>query len=1104
MRTVARIGCIVRRSLGVLGIGALLVVVPPLSAASQSAGDSRSGADTLPAGHAKGIVGSPLNVPLSSLPTRSEPVQVQEQVWPENLVEPTTGMNVVWTNRGPGDGFDTIFGAQQDAARAGVDAAIDAWEQAVVSLNRPATPGDETIDITVNMNAGATATSCGGSASGSFDGDGWPTGGAVNINGNANVWFVDPTPHENSEFVGNIDNAFSGDAQAGSPAAFPLCDMQTVVVAEMAHILGMTSNGGSRFQTGGFNTQLTSTGTTCSGPGDLWRFTGASVTHLMTSNNGGPNGSDFGVPVHTAEPCATFGALSGADDSGNALFERGGRYLPPNLLGLLFHDAYNFEIVMPEEFGSFYSTLNSTTGNLLVRGGDDNDLSDDVIAISRGSGVISVNVDIGNDVPGTGPTDAFVSHYPVGEVQSITVQALDGDDSVDIAPGLGIPVTASGGAGNDVISDGDGSNTLNGDGGNDQIFAGAGDNTVADGTGDDLVDLSQNSFALSYTTGGGNDTVLGSPFDDAITGSSGADRLEGRNGDDTLDGNPGNDELFGQEGSDTIVWNNGDGSDIIAGGAGESDLVLVNGAAAGDDFRALALPGSKVSFERTNLTPFTLEIASVEDLRVNAGSGADTVAVNDLSSTDVHTLVLDLGVGDSDSVVVDGRNTVDVIDTNPSGGSVLNVGGLAYDVTILAAEAADNLTVNGRGGADTLIANATSATEVLRFNPEDADTGDLIGIGPMSITADTMEQVIVDGQSGNDTMLLTSPAGMQDVTLAPGMARDAGSVGVAGLLPLQFRDLGLPGSVELRDALGGRADRLIYDATVNGDAFAVAPASGVISLNAQSPVTPTGILNLVLNGLAGDDDTSAAATLPFDTATLNGGDSLDGDSLSLSGAPGAVLVDFGARTITGYGGTFSYTGLEALSTAQGAGAGSDLTVLGTSGRDDIAYTPSSGAAGAIARAGVAPALNFDGVAGVLTIDPGADVDNVGILGSPAAESIVALAAAITTVQVGTMKTASIPVSNAEVISILTDDGADTVDISTFETVSPRLVVEGHLPAAKRFSDLMLVRNGSPSHVMFRDVRGHEPEAGTVFATYRSTGNETQIAYSSIERVRFFR
>jgi len=1091
----------IRRTVLTLGFGALLLVAPALSATSSTTAGPSAAPSSPTAGVDNMIEGVPQDGGTPAFPAHQKRVKLAEHVWPENRLEQTTGMNIVWTNRGPGDGFDTIFGANADAARAGVDAALDGWEQVIANLNRPSAPGDNHLDITVTMNS-AAAGSCGGSASGNFDGDGWPTGGDVNVNGQANVWFIDPTPTDSSEFTGNIDNAFSGDAQAGSPAS-GLCDMETVVTAELAHILGMTSNGGSRFQFGGFNTQLTTTGTTCSGPGDFWRFTGANGTHLMTSNNGGSGGSDFGVPVHTAEPCGSAGGLVGADDSGNALFEISGRYLPPNVLGLMFHDVFNMDINMPEEFGTFYSTLNKSNGNLLVRGGDDNDVSNDVINVSRSGGEIAVSVDVGNDVPATGPTDAFVSHYAVGDVQSITVNANDGNDSVTVEPGLGIAVTVNGGSGDDTIVGGDGSETLNGDSGNDQIFAGGGNNVVTDGIGNDLVDLTANSSAVSYTTGGGNDTVLGTPFDDTLTGSSGNDRLEGRGGNDTLDGNPGADTLLGQDGSDRIIWNNGDGSDLIEGGDGNSDRVEVNGSLSGDDFLAQSTPGSRVRFERTNLVPFVLDIASVENLIVNADSGGDTIALADLSSTELQTALLDLGIGSSDTVSVDGRSAADTIETNPLGPSIVSIGGLAQAVTVQSIEPADNLTVNGRGGADTLVANALSIQDTLQYSPTDSDTGQLNGIGPGSITADTMEQVVVDGQGGNDTMVVTTPGGGQDVSMSPGATRDSGNVTVLGLLPLQFRDLGLPGAVQLQNSGGGRADRLLYDGTAQGDMFAVASGTGVIALNSQSPVTPTGVQDLVLNGLAGDDVNTAAATLPFATTMANGGDNTGNDLLTLTGAPGAVAVDLGNSSVTGYGGSVQYTGIEALATAQGGGGGSNLTVLGTGGPDSLDYTPAAGGtAGTIVRAAGAPFLSFGGVGGQLTIDPVGGVDNVEVSGTTAADNIVVSAGAVTTVQVGATKTANIPLATTETTSILTDEGGDTVDVTVFDGVSPHLVVDGEFPSAKRFSDSLLVRNGSPGHVQYRNVQSHDPGNGTVFASYK-TGSQTVIDYFGVEDVRLF-
>ena len=1087
----------IRRTILVLGFGALLVVAPAFSAGQTSADRQSAGRD-LPAVADNGIVGVPQEGhPFR--PARPRQVELKEFVWPEDRVEQTTGLNIVWTNRGPGDGFDTIFGANADAARAGVDAALDGWEQVIVNLNRPSAPGDNHLDITVTMNSDDPGN-CGGSADGGFDGDGWPDGGDVNINGQANVWFIDPTPTDSSEFTGNIDNAFSGDAQGGSPAA-GLCDMETVVTAELAHILGMTSDTASRFQFGGFNTQITATGTTCSGPGDFWRFTGANGTHLMTSNNGGSSGSDKGVPVHTAEPCGSAGGLVGADDSGNALFEGSGRYLAPNVLGLMFHDIFNFDINMPEDFGTFYSTLNKATGNVLVRGGDDNDLSNDTINVTRSGGEIAVSVDVGNDVPGTGPTDAFVSHYAVGDVQSITVNALDGNDSVTVEPGLGIAVTANGGAGNDTIVGGVGSETLNGDSGNDQILAGGGNNIVTDGTGNDLVDLTENSAPLAYTTGGGNDTVLGTSFNDSLTGSTGNDRLEGRGGNDTLDGNPGSDELLGQDGSDTAIWNSGDGSDVIEGGSGDSDLVQANGSAGPDFFQAQSAPGSKVQLDAG---ASSLTIGSVEDLAVNAMGSGDIISLFDLSSTELRTAALDVGSG-SDTVSVSGQNAPDTIETSPLGPSQVAVDGLAQEITIHPVDAGDNLTVRGEGGADTLVANATSAQESFDVHPSDSDTANLFGVGPISMTADTMEQVVVDGQGGNDTMNVISPAGAQDVSLSPGSTRDAGGVAILGLLPVQFRDLGLPGAVHVQNAGGGRADRLIYDGTSQADTFNVAAGTGVIALNSQSPVTPTGVLDLVLNGLAGDDVTLAAATLPFATMTANGGDNVGNDLLTLTSAPGAVTVDLGNRSVTGYGGTVGYTGIEALATAQNGGAGTDLTVLGTGGPDALDYTPAAGGtAGTIVRLGGAPFLSFGGVAGLLTIDPVGGVDDVEVSGTIVADSVVVSAGAITTVQVGTTKTANIPVATSETISVFGDEGGDTVDVTVFDSVSPHLVVSGEFPSAKRFSDNLIVRNGSASHVQYRNVQSHDQGDGTVFATYRSTSNETVIDYAGIEDIRLFR
>jgi hypothetical protein len=89
-------------------------------------------------------------------------------------------------------------------------------------------------------------------------------------------------------------------------------------------------------------------------------------------------------------------------------------------------------------------------------------------------------------------------------------------------------------------------------------------------------------------------------------------------------GDRGNDQVEGQDGSDLLIWNNGDGSDFMEGGAG-FDFVQVNGSnTAGDDF-SIDPNGERVRFQRNNLGLFTLDIGTTENLDVNGQGGSDVI-----------------------------------------------------------------------------------------------------------------------------------------------------------------------------------------------------------------------------------------------------------------------------------------------------------------------------------------------------------------------------------------------------------------------------------------------------------------------------------------------
>lgn len=145
-------------------------------------------------------------------------------------------------------------------------------------------------------------------------------------------------------------------------------------------------------------------------------------------------------------------------------------------------------------------------------------------------------------------------------------------------------------------------------------------------------------------------------------------------------GGAGNDTIVGSEVGDTITWNNGDGSDSIDGGAGQDRLAVNGSATAGDTF-TVAASGSRLSVRRTNLTGFTLNVGTVEDLVISSGGGDDSIRIGNTANSGL------------DSVTVLGGNGVDT--TNLTG---INLDALRV------------LTVDGEDGNDLIVVGAGVGT----------------------------------------------------------------------------------------------------------------------------------------------------------------------------------------------------------------------------------------------------------------------------------------------------------------------------------------------------------------------------------------------------------
>jgi hypothetical protein len=498
----------------------------------------------------------------------------------EQLEDRTLPSSIVWTNRGTAsDGFDLAFPSQADLARSVVDAAIDSWERVIVNFNTadyvsvlpPSFIPANTINVTISVADLQSFLGVGQVTV--VDDTGRPRAGEVRLDDNANArgWFLDQTPGEHGEFAGSR-NAFAGWAsfEIGEQQ-----DLYSTVVHELLHILGLAEQPllqpGLRLHTGGFTTPTGVSDQDSYGeiPGQLYTFRGGrtdSIDVLLTSNNGGRSGQDSRQPVHIAGPDASAGGLIGQYDAGNAVRWGVDRAIPSNLDALLLRDAYNYDIELPERFGTFYSILNQY-GELTVRGGllDTRDATEIIAAANT----LTVSVDLyGDSLPDERSQGPFVSMYEKSAVTSIlvavgggndqvliagdftnpsgiinvTVQGGDGDDWL-YAVNASTPVRLEGGAGNDELFGSSGAAVLDGGDGADTLYGSGGDDTLIGGSGNDLL-----------LGGAGDDTLLGGLGNDTLSGEAGNDRLRGEEDDDvlqdidginTLDGGPGCDRING-------------------------------------------------------------------------------------------------------------------------------------------------------------------------------------------------------------------------------------------------------------------------------------------------------------------------------------------------------------------------------------------------------------------------------------------------------------------------------------------------------------------------------------------------------------------------------
>ncbi|HUE73617.1 MAG TPA: CHRD domain-containing protein [Pirellulaceae bacterium] len=512
-----------------------------------------------------------------------------------------------------------------------------------------------------------------------------------------------------------------------------------------------------------------------------------------------PNGASWGVHVRVAGGPPSIGETNEADrlvletpGQDNLIFTPTG----PDTGTLLIDEAGNgafdagidtlitlgsFVFVCPDED---FTHVSSPGGVELVEYDGEDDL--DVITIAGTAGndttTISPAARTGSFVSSASPLFHFRSFGQVtvnpgaGGFDQVIVNGTEGPDAVlstaDTLTGLGAAVTI--GAGIDQLN----LNTLGGDDSIILSLAVPGLAKIIDaGAGNDLVDLSGVAVDPADPTiygGDGDDVIIGSPNadlifggrgNDTIDGGAGDDVLYGEEGNDILTGGPGADQMFGGDGSDTFIWNPGDASDLIEGGAGESDVLIFNGSAAAELFTLNAV-GTRLELLR-NIGNIDMDVAGVEEVVLNMLGGVDAVTINDLTQTDVRMITVDLGPGDgaADTVTVNGRQVPDTVDISSPAAGTVDLIGLAYDVRLTSTAPADLLVFNGLGGDDrvessdnlngvigvTLNGGAGNDT-LIGFGTLNGDAGDDLLIGGalgQSINGGPGEDTMI-GNGGND------------------------------------------------------------------------------------------------------------------------------------------------------------------------------------------------------------------------------------------------------------------------------------------------------------------------------------------------------------------
>jgi len=413
------------------------------------------------------------------------------------------------------------------------------------------------------------------------------------------------------------------------------------------------------------------------------------------------------------------------------------------------------------------------------------------------------------------------------------------------------------------------------------------------------------------------ENVTGGQSGDSIAGSFSANTLLGGPGGDTQVGGPGADVLGGDAGADVLVWSNGDGSDVMDGGA-ESDTVQVNGNLAAGDAFTTAASGTRLAFNRTSSGPFSLDIGTVETLTVNGVGGDDSFTVNALTSAADLSLLQLFGF--------DGNDTFNLTPVPNGATRTIHVHGGAPttapgDVLDIVAAGVTNplLTLSGGNGTFTATSHQTinlTSIENTSAPTAAATAANVTTGGATSYTftvAYTGDTAINVGTLGNGDVNVTGPGAFN--AAATFVSVDVNSNGSPRVATYSITPPG--GSWDTADngtynvvmQTGQVADNLgNFVAAGNAGAFTVTIVDPIVVTTAADEQNVNGqcslreaLINANANNQSGSTDCGTGGGSPdvinfsalFNTAqtiTLTSGELVISDSLTINGTGANLLT----------------------------------------------------------------------------------------------------------------------------------------------------------------------------------------------------------------------